>query len=173
MTQLTVNEMCSSSRMTSSSCRPTRSGSGHDLSSSLQEDGEVSYVIETRFNRAGYFVTSLSRMMRLTSSTTSGDTVTFPKISHSNRSLDDSHSKRSNLLSQSPPTFFTDHGVLLVVGVVGVAQLAVGLELELHELVAELAAVANTNTTRRVRGIHEQSVSRSHAPEVGSGMMYT
>ena len=34
-----------------------------------------------------------------------------------------------------------DHGVVLVVGVVGVAELAVGAELELEELVPELALV--------------------------------
>ena len=36
-----------------------------------------------------------------------------------------------------------DHGVVLVVGVVGVAQLTVGPELELEELVSELALVAD------------------------------
>lgn len=40
-------------------------------------------------------------------------------------------------------TFFADHRVLLVVGVVGVAELPVGAELELHKLMAELAAVAD------------------------------
>jgi len=36
-----------------------------------------------------------------------------------------------------------DHGVVLVVGVVGVAELAVGAELELEELVPELALVTH------------------------------
>jgi hypothetical protein len=36
-----------------------------------------------------------------------------------------------------------DHGVVLVVGVVGVAELAVGAELELEELVPELALVSH------------------------------
>lgn len=36
-----------------------------------------------------------------------------------------------------------DHGVVLVVGVVGIAELAVGPELELQELVPELPLVAN------------------------------
>lgn len=40
-------------------------------------------------------------------------------------------------------TLLADHRVVLVVGVVGVAQLAARAELELHELVAELAAVAH------------------------------
>lgn len=36
-----------------------------------------------------------------------------------------------------------DHGVVLVVGVVGVSQFSVGPELELEKLVAELALVAD------------------------------
>lgn len=37
-----------------------------------------------------------------------------------------------------------DHGIVLVVGVVGIPQLAGAGELELHELVAELTLVAHT-----------------------------
>lgn len=42
-----------------------------------------------------------------------------------------------------------DHGVVLVVGVVGVPQLAAAGELELHELVPELALVAHTGKARK------------------------
>lgn len=49
------------------------------------------------------------------------------------------------------PTFFADHYVVLIVGVVGVSQRAVGQELELHELVPELALVPHTRSEDRDR----------------------
>jgi len=46
-------------------------------------------------------------------------------------------------LLAADPTFFADHGVVLVVGVVGIAQAAVRSYFEFQKLVAKLSLVAN------------------------------
>ena len=46
----------------------------------------------------------------------------------------------------------SDHGIVLVVGVVGVSHLSIGSELELKELVAELALVADVVSNVEVVG---------------------
>ena len=53
-----------------------------------------------------------------------------------------SYGDRRYLLS-AEPTFFADHGVVLVVGVVGVAQATVRSDFELQKLVPKLSFVAN------------------------------
>jgi len=45
--------------------------------------------------------------------------------------------------SKSIPTFFADHRVILVVGIVGIAKATIRSYLELQKLVAELAFVAD------------------------------
>lgn len=85
-------------------------------------------------------------MIRLTSSMTDWDTVTFETKEPQHHVSNCLHSSAITTLfdqHKCQPTFFPDHRVLLVVGVVGVTELPVRAELELHELMTELAAVAN------------------------------
>lgn len=49
-------------------------------------------------------------------------------------------------------TFLSDHKIILIVGVVGVAKLAVGGNFKLHEFMTELASMANiVSTEERIR----------------------
>lgn len=45
--------------------------------------------------------------------------------------------------SRGEKDFFSDHGIVLVVGVVGVTELSIGTELELEKLVAEFSLVTD------------------------------
>ena len=90
----TVNEMCSLPSTISSSCRPSRSGTGHSRSSSLGWHGQASRTFATRLVRAKtarrsgtgkeespYLTISLSSMIRLSSFSTDGLTITAPRNS--------------------------------------------------------------------------------------------
>ena len=130
----TENEICSSPITISSSCFPTRSGSGHWWSSSLQY---VKYVIhnihEYRnvyislvFNT--HFITSLSWMILLSSFNTPSLTWTKTDVS--------TYYILYNLygiivLAVTWFTFFSNHGFVFVVWVVCISQFSIRSEFKL------------------------------------------
>ncbi len=68
-----------------------------------------------------------------------GDTYTNANPNESRKTM--------SILNDPPQTFFSDHCIVLVVGIVGISELAIGPKLEFKKLVAKLAHMTDTKRT--------------------------
>lgn len=128
--QHTVNEICSRSNLISNSCLPILSGGGQFRSSS--------------------FVTSLSRIILLNSSITEGLNVTKMCKFHTIKLNWHIAEKFQSKILIMYNTFFSDHRIIFVIGVIRITKFTISGYFKLHEFVPELSLVTNIITAVKI-----------------------